>query len=170
MIIPAVPTSVKSYCDVEGIYEITKPCIISLGDCKISINNKYFQKEQTTHEEFVFELPSIALPNNETIKKEKIFQLKRIDEENIKQINVIANNLQSPDLNVIQNTGSHPWVNTSIILIITASALVILYILKVYPNRQKKPSRDTPEENQKIEEPLFSSLRMEEVCKQYLLM
>lgn len=162
LVIPAAPTNVKSFCDIEGIYEISKPCIISLGRCKISINGKYFEAEQTTHEEFVFELPTFEMPRSTNFKTEKTFHLKQMDIENLKQIKTIANNLQTTDLH-ISHTRSHPWVNTSIILIAIASTLVILYYVKIYyPRRQRR--QESQIRSQKIEEPLFSSLGREELC------
>ncbi|KAL3272042.1 hypothetical protein HHI36_022504 [Cryptolaemus montrouzieri] len=91
LIITAEPTKIRSLCNTEGIHEIAKPSIISLNGCRVSTGGKEFQTEQTTHEEFLFELPEVELP---PIYEEnrKTLHLKNIDQEQILQINTFANN------------------------------------------------------------------------------
>ncbi|CAH0546861.1 unnamed protein product [Brassicogethes aeneus] len=84
--------------------------------CKISINGKLFQAEDTNHEEFIFELHKIELPHIGFNTTNKTFYLQQITSEDIDHINRIANNLQIPDLNNSSST-SHPWINTFLFII-----------------------------------------------------
>ncbi|CAH0549876.1 unnamed protein product [Brassicogethes aeneus] len=124
LIIPARNTKIESSCDIEGIYETSKPSILSMKKCKISINGKFFQAEDTNHEEFIFELPKIELPHIEINSTNKSFYLKQITSEDIDHINRIANNLQIPDLSSSSST-SHPWINTFLFIMAVLRHLVL---------------------------------------------
>ncbi|KAL3273140.1 hypothetical protein HHI36_014594 [Cryptolaemus montrouzieri] len=91
------PTKIRSLCNTEGIHEIAKPSIISLDGCRVSIGGKEFQTEQTTQEEFLFELPEVQLPSIYE-ENRKTLHLKNSNQEQILQINTFANNLRITEL------------------------------------------------------------------------
>ncbi|XP_072397183.1 uncharacterized protein [Diabrotica undecimpunctata] len=162
LVIPAAPFNIKSQCEKEGIKEIKIPSIVTLENCQISIGNKIFQIEQTSHEEFVLELPQIYLPQHEENRPERTFHIKQIDEENIQRINSLATDLQVSQLHTVQSI-SHAWTNTIIIIVSLMIIICAFWYIKVYKPRQKK--KLTPkQEPQKIKEPLFSDLGREELC------
>ncbi|KAL3279421.1 hypothetical protein HHI36_016932 [Cryptolaemus montrouzieri] len=153
------PTKIRSLCNTEGIHEIAKPSIISLDGCRVSIGGKEFQTQQTTHEEFLFELPEVELP---PIYEEnrKTLHLKNIDQEQILQINTFANNLRITELQKL-NESKHPWYNTLIIIVTAISISSVLIYMKLRKSRKLRSQIST--QSTKISEPLFSSLGREEL-------
>ncbi|KAL3265585.1 hypothetical protein HHI36_009790 [Cryptolaemus montrouzieri] len=159
LIIPAEPTKIRSLCNTEGIHEIAKPSIITLDGCRVSIGGKEFQTEQTTHEEFLFELPEVELP---LIYEEnrKTLNLKNIDQEQILQINTFANNLRITELQKL-NESKHPWYNTLIIIVTAISISSVLIYKKL--RKSRKPRSQISTQSTKISKPLFSSLGREQL-------
>ncbi|KAK9883571.1 hypothetical protein WA026_001748 [Henosepilachna vigintioctopunctata] len=157
LVIPSRRTTIKSSCPIEGIYEICEPSTISLDQCKVAVDGKTFQAEQTTHEEFVFILPEIGITSSSAYK-EQILHVKRIDEQGINQINSVINNLGTTEL-VTQPNSSHPWINTTFFIIILISGTCFFLYLKKPSKRSKTVGIE-----QKIIEPLFSALGREESC------
>ncbi|KAL3266176.1 hypothetical protein HHI36_010360 [Cryptolaemus montrouzieri] len=159
LIIPAATTSIKSKCEIEGIHEVQVPCVVSMSYCTLSINGRYFQTEETTQEEFIFELPKMEIPD-ENYTTGKSLHLKHIDMESVKHINDLANNIIIPDLQNIQDN-KHSWFNTTLVILIIISILATLAYLKIRSFKKQEIRRQS---NQKINEPLFSSLGREELC------
>lgn len=172
LIIPAKSICIKSKCETDGIYEIRNPSTITIDDCKIDIEGKMFQTEDTLHEEFVYDLPTIEF---KTLIREnpnqKILTLKKIDHENLRKIQTLADTLQTATMTPRNST--HSWSNTLILIIAIIGAICTLLYFRLYKRRStfcQRISTTTPTSmrdqptSQKITEPLFSALGREELC------
>lgn len=163
LVVPARKTNIKTSCDTEGIYEATKPCLISLGTCKIFIDEEVFQSEQTTHEEFVFQLPPIETNQPEVNSEQETLHLKKVSLKEINQIKTLSKLIKTNELR--RNPPDYSWINIPlIIIIITILAATIYLYFKLHPHhRCQHPIIQEKDDTQKTEEPLFSALRREEL-------
>lgn len=154
MVIPVEHITVQANCETNGIFTISKPSVISLEGCHIRINDKLYQAEESIHDELVFELPKLNFSTNTNHFSSVPIKLKTINENDVKHLQVIANNLQTPDLNTTHN--GHAWTNTSIIIgIIILSCLLVTYIKYIKPRKRVNKA----ENGSQNRSPLFSELK-----------
>lgn len=151
LLIPSTTIRLKSECE-EGIYDIKKPSILSLNQCGIHIDGKIFRVEETLHEEFVFDLPSINVTTETFDKRKPALHLQRINNENIKQIKMLANNLRTPNLHNSSHAG-HTWTNTALIILVIIIVVAVSYYKFGWIRR--KGQKINPDASQKIKEPYF---------------
>lgn len=159
LIIPKKPTIIQGQCEANGIFEVSKPSIVTLENCNVIIEGRQFQTEGTLHDDFVFELPKLKSSTTNTKVLSSTVKLKSIDTSELRHIEAVARNLQVAELSQMDN--KHSWANTILLicLFVSSSALVI-YVKFIHPDlkrrTRKKMENPEPSENK---EPLFSELR-----------
>lgn len=157
IVIPTKSFKLKSDCDNQGIYKISQPSIINIGKCQINADGKIYQKEETIHEEKVFELPSFNFTSN--IIKLPMLHLKTLNHEDIEQIKTLAHNIQPPQLEEAPSV--HSWMNSTliVILIIIILCFFVIVYFKTFLPRRKKENQKTPNLDSENKDPLFSELK-----------
>ncbi|KAB0800484.1 hypothetical protein PPYR_06224 [Photinus pyralis] len=132
-----------------------------MGNCRLEINGKIFQTEETLHDDLMFELPELNIPSNSDYENSSTVKLKTLNSESVQHIVNVVKNLKPPLLEV-PNHGHHQWTNTTsiIIILIIIVCLIVFYIKFVRPKlimliRRKKENV----ENSQNKDPSFFQLR-----------
>lgn len=160
VILPAESIDVHYQCESNGIYTVQNPVIIDVKKCKIDVQGKIFQSEETLHEQFIFELPSFHLEPQGTEDIQSPIHLQDLDEHSLRNLEILTNNLKTRNA-TNKNYHTHTWLNTLLlILLIILVISLVLYIKFVRPYIKAKA---TPKV-QKTPQVVFSDLKGEELC------
>jgi Baculovirus F protein len=96
--IPVEPITAQTSCKANGIYHISKPSIISLENCEVTINNKVFRPENSLHDDLVFDLPKLEVNMPKETPVQPPLRLKTIDFKKLNHIDDMIRNLKEPQL------------------------------------------------------------------------